>query len=946
MGCWERLGNFRLRFLLFSAVLSAVSFGAKSKKKSCDDLIAESSTISTEVSTWKALFKENHAQAFEVLPTLRLNPTQLFQALSYAAPQDAQRTLSFAQGNGLPSSVQFHLYRRAAEKLPAGDGIIPSLIANSALTEEQKTEIFCIRWDLNHGNSDEHVDFFERYAFESRYAFFNILRRYAEADPQGFLNEFDDDVERLPEEQKVEIGRVLAKETSLDEGPWINRLHLSNPASRSTVLAFAVTRMVNDWGWQDDYLNDFNPRRANWFEVSPQDTEAAVAYVFQNVRKDKLKHQERRQQFLSEWLGTLTREQSARLWRVLFTRIPVQAIAENMGVADSGSLPLVAEDGQSSLSGMVESFANANPTLLRPGVTKILNDVAQDRDIFVRLLEGYIKLGGVDAPVATSGEIISRLTGLDVQRLQNSHWHTPVAQVYKIWLDLSDHFASPPFEGVVIGEEVWRSAPELLRFATSLRDYLSVSQRATPWVQLRVRFFSAGITLDSIRQATDWLKQEIVTEVQAVLARSSVTVSSEDLERLSQSWGDLEPIYTLIARFSSKKEWKKEIDVMGRVLAAGIRGTFRQFKYLGEGENEERRQMAAGQLRSLSPELIATWAKSRAKAELVAVKKAETASAVPDSQELLAQVAPFLEEVIGGGERESDEEEHFIDDILGNKILRGNPDKIIRAALEKTSHDQLWRWSAKTLLSQRGASKTQGAVRALRVLLRAAPVSIAPEAREPLSNLLRALEKATSQKSSGGGASILLSVMSGDAKYLMTVGDLVQTSSCVNYRTGGKIGALLGYVVDANVQLLSTFILKQDDFNSFDDYRSVLASMESGRGPPEISWDGNRRIATFQIGSESVSTKSLGYAYLRQMIKVGQTARGTGVRLEKEYLQDHPALTQMRQVHRQILLELARELGASTSGAPVTFAPTRNPGGIYSDLADDRGTQQGAYTIH
>ncbi|MEZ0391072.1 MAG: hypothetical protein ACAH59_02575, partial [Pseudobdellovibrionaceae bacterium] len=191
---------------------------------------------------------------------------------------------------------------------------------------------------------------------------------------------------------------------------------------------------------------------------------------------------------------------------------------------------------------------------------------------------------------------------------------------------------------------------------------------------------------------------------------------------------------------------------------------------------------------------------------------------------------------------------------------------------------------------------------------------------------------------------ILLSVVNSDPKFLLMLGDLVQATSCQNYRTGGIIGTLLGYVIDAGVQAMVSYVVTEPNFKNPSDYKKVQDGISS-KSLIESQFDGNKRVARFKLKSgEVIETDFLGYGYLRNALKLGHRLDGTpAVFLEKDYAQNHPHLQLLKDQHKYLLKEIAQAAKTEINGELI-IRDSRSPGGIYSDAGG--GTQFNEYKVN
>jgi hypothetical protein len=177
-------------------------------------------------------------------------------------------------------------------------------------------------------------------------------------------------------------------------------------------------------------------------------------------------------------------------------------------------------------------------------------------------------------------------------------------------------------------------------------------------------------------------------------------------------------------------------------------------------------------------------------------------------------------------------------------------------------------------------------------------------------------------------------------KMLVTIGDLVDTSSCQNYKTGSYIQTLLGYVIDAGVKGLVSYVLKPGHFAQQQEYSLLTEALQTKANGAAVEVKGgleaDKGIVHLRIsrhGQQDVDLKTLplSKAQLRMVVKLGQVSDGQpGLFIERPYEQSHSARPVMIDHVQQIGNEIAGAIGG-VLGQEVTIPASRNVGGVYSD---------------
>jgi hypothetical protein len=174
----------------------------------------------------------------------------------------------------------------------------------------------------------------------------------------------------------------------------------------------------------------------------------------------------------------------------------------------------------------------------------------------------------------------------------------------------------------------------------------------------------------------------------------------------------------------------------------------------------------------------------------------------------------------------------------------------------------------------------------------------------------------------------VFSTITDDPKLLLMTGDLVQSASCQNYRSGSHIETLPGYVIDGNIKLALSYVIKGE---VLDRYPGATFEFDAARQVLRVS------------GRDEVIP--LGYAVRREVLRVGKVGTEGVVFTERAYLQNHVISDSIARQQCELIEEFC--YGASVRpqrrGERATFAASRNPSGVYSDAGG--GIMRGEYSI-
>lgn len=203
-----------------------------------------------------------------------------------------------------------------------------------------------------------------------------------------------------------------------------------------------------------------------------------------------------------------------------------------------------------------------------------------------------------------------------------------------------------------------------------------------------------------------------------------------------------------------------------------------------------------------------------------------------------------------------------------------------------------------------------------------------------------------------GAPAVIFTTTFDNPKMLVTIGDLVDTSSCQNYKTGSYIQTLLGYVIDAGVKGLVSYVLKPGHFAQLQEYSSLTEALKARADGAAVDVKGgleaDKGIVHLRIsrpGQKDLDMKTLplSKAQLRVVVKLGQVSNGQpGLFIERPYEQTHSARPVMMNHVQQIGNEIAEAIDG-VFGQEITIPESRNVGGVYSDASG--GVQTYSYKI-
>ena len=157
-----------------------------------------------------------------------------------------------------------------------------------------------------------------------------------------------------------------------------------------------------------------------------------------------------------------------------------------------------------------------------------------------------------------------------------------------------------------------------------------------------------------------------------------------------------------------------------------------------------------------------------------------------------------------------------------------------------------------------GGFEQRNAARIMRALVRIGFADLSEsDAYQGVLADLRAIEREIPKDLLDGemiSKGIVVTAFDCSPRLMLTIGDVVNTGCCLNYQSGARINVLPAYVVDANIQALVSWQLKQTHFSSVRDYKAVLNAFVAGR-PATAAFDGDRLMFSFIVPEGERGTK-------------------------------------------------------------------------------------------
>ncbi|HMT01081.1 MAG TPA: hypothetical protein PKC14_02035, partial [Candidatus Absconditabacterales bacterium] len=416
------------------------------------------------------------------------------------------------------------------------------------------------------------------------------------------------------------------------------------------------------------------------------------------------------------------------------------------------------------------------------------------------------------------------------------------------------------------------------------------------------------------------------------------SISTQQIEELTHKRGDLEVLFTLIARYFGNESRIQEIPLFSRVVDSVLNDEFSRLKFKGDEYDEDDQEGAEKQLSVLSEKGKEAWKQNPYKLEYFNNSEnkgfskeqlLETAKHYFNDQMIDQKHLDLIEEGLTEKIRNISMSNFSAEEI---KAVRENQsiDKILPYISGETKKEKLKNLLLLCLATLKETDDYDTFLNVMRIMKSGIDITKIKDDIKALSGKLENVEK--------GDQAIIFTTLFDDPKLLLSVGDLVETGSCQNYKTGSMIQSLLGYVVDANVKGVLSFPITPKNLNGDNKKFNLLKEKLESR-----NYEINIDYPNLKLTIDGIEI-NLGKAMIRRIVKLGKTKDNkAGILMEREYTQNHFAIEQMRKSLNELVFSFSQECKAKLVEGGLNIIGTRNPGGVYSDKS--RGIQTSDYSL-
>ncbi len=511
--------------------------------------------------------------------------------------------------------------------------------------------------------------------------------------------------------------------------------------------------------------------------------------------------------------------------------------------------------------------------------------------------------------------------------------------------------------------KIFSSFPDLIPFLVKkdslyalnlIRDILAFDSQAD---------LSAAFAQKDEKFLVESLRNLFEERLRLAFSNPELSLNYDDFLKLQERWGDVAPIFTLLARFYGDSNWRNEIPWLGRIFSAELKDQFKEAKFQKGFDGSDQIRLDQ-QLSFLTAEQKAEWMKPRYRAQVVlntddnqinkeayflrALQSNLVVHLFPHSkfadEHADLNETPVLELNNPNRKFSAEEQEHHKKLKRVKEIINAHNDpRTAMQEMNKTNIDARTINQSLTMFFSIAAKmkKPERIYTELKFLnaniSELVPAQDQMQIRDDLKELLGYFRE---QKIDQTAKTIVYTTLVQDAKSLLTIGDLVEASSCQNYRTGSVIQTLLGYVLDASVQAILSYGLSRANFKNENEFDLAVKAVEADAS--NIQFHPNTQKFTVQTAEGVIESSPVRKAYYRKILKLGKTKSGApGLKLERAYQQNHAALGSMEKETDSLAEEISAVLNAQPGS--ITISKSRNPCGVYSDAGG--GVKTEPYSI-
>lgn len=556
--------------------------------------------------------------------------------------------------------------------------------------------------------------------------------------------------------------------------------------------------------------------------------------------------------------------------------------------------------------------ADQFPAIIKDAFASEVQSERESAAILGWLIQHRGELPQGATPVELSRHALEAITGYaPFNRVKTGN----PGEIYKVLLSLSDTFGRLPGR-ISIADECWsRQNLEKTKRVLSLIKALK-GLSGSSWTD-RTFSLEPG-NLDTLNTELEGLVAEEFSR-----ALGLETASGAAVAQLAEKWGgDLSPLTILVGRYSENSDWGAEVPVVREICGHVLDNTFYQYRY----ETEE----AGQQLSMMTPQQVTEWRKNPGSLKYVEAEPAEKAAAFGGGLERAAEIV------------QRNLVPHLADAGIDNapqRIQASEPDAVAQQ-LQQIDKEARGAAMIGSIMDALGAGELERA-RALTTYFTANSSRFTDN--KPVAADIKSIKQALEPpREIQGKGYLIFSTITDDPHLMLMIGDMVDTASCQNYRTGHMIQTLPGYGIDANIKAELTWAVPSWQLSQ---NPAILTSLKETPEKVRVNFDPGKLTLTLSIKGSAESVEiPLDKAFRRHILRAGSNSSGNAAMLpEGGYDQNHTVEGEIEASARELIENFRKACGFQPAKGTLRFPASRNPNGVYSDWGG--GVKVGPYEI-
>lgn len=553
----------------------------------------------------------------------------------------------------------------------------------------------------------------------------------------------------------------------------------------------------------------------------------------------------------------------------------------------------------------IECKNTASLLYIRDSFASEVQSEVEASKLFIAMLKEANDLPLHLPPNAFSRQVLKKLTGLNVDEIDQEISSNFALILYSTTLSFCEVFRNDNYS-VSIDPSCWQKEN---------RD------KTLHILMLECAIKMLGGDCSELKLNTDTLQNyhDDASKRLAELFENRLDIKIPDTSlilELQRKWGDLSPLFILFGRYMAMDHPHQTIPVLKEIIVSCLEDRFGDLKYA------DKRQLP------FASKIVNNWKKNPA-----SVKYFEDIYDAPKTfEEKLAQIRSIVETNLIPHLTDSSYLESY------DSSSRYSPNNFA-GFMRTIRKEERFKKAIKILLSAVKKGDEQSIQDSANyILTNTEALQVRSDIRADIRNIKEVLNPRTQNRNKGY---LIFSAIIDDPKSLLMIGDLVNAASCQNYRTGHLIKTLPGYVIDANIKALLSFVIPTSQLRENPNTLEILRNHIH-----EVSHIYNPALGTLDLSHTNFGTISLSVrkAMRRHILRLGMTENGApSLLVERAYLQNHLIERTIASESTLLIEQFKSSIGAVYAATGTIFPASKNPCGVYSDTCG--GVKIGRYRL-